>query len=237
LVFLQTFSTLLQTSFTVGDVVCFESALSDPSTWSSSNQRVASVHPNTGVARILSAASQIDEKATITHGSSSGSHINFELDIRGADKLEFIKTYDIFSGATYRGYVIIKNSLQTDKFTNMVHIEWKFRSISSFISDKIVGLFCSQIAKNVTQCAKLIDEFQVNLFACRLDVKQQSAMANNKLLDHFKTYAIFDRNSGTYGCEIELLTSLNSIVDLIKNADISFELQVSNEMGLNGVFF
>jgi nuclear pore complex protein Nup210 len=88
--------------------------------------------------------------------------------------------------------------------------------------------FRSQIAKNVTQCAKLVDEFQVNLFACRLNVKQQSAMANNKLLDHFRTYAIFDRNSGTYGCEIELLTTLNSIVELIKNADISLELQVSN---------
>jgi hypothetical protein len=66
---------------------------------------------------------------------------------------------------------------------------------------------------------------QVNLFACRLNVKQPN-LNNNKLLEHFKTFAIFDRNTGTYGCEIELLTSLNSIVDSIKSADISLELQV-----------
>jgi nuclear pore complex protein Nup210 len=104
----------------VGDVICFESALSESSNWYSSNERIVKVNANTGVAIVLSNNIQKDEKVTIRHGSAVGSHVSYDLEIRAADKIEFFKTYDIFNGETYRGYLIIKNSLQTDKFTNMV---------------------------------------------------------------------------------------------------------------------
>ncbi|TMW41968.1 hypothetical protein DOY81_012952, partial [Sarcophaga bullata] len=118
--------------------------------------------------------------------------------------IQFVKSYDIFSGSSYHGYFVVRNHLQVDKFTNLV-------------------------AKNISKCSGLLENVPVKLFNCVLKSKQA---LGQQLLEHYKTTPVFVAETGRYACQIELKTSFNEILSIVKTNDIHFELDVSLKNGL-----
>lgn len=58
----------------------------------------------------------------IVNGDQKYDYYKYELEIREADVIQFIKTHSIFNGENYRGYLIIKNHFQSDKTSNVVSV-------------------------------------------------------------------------------------------------------------------
>lgn len=58
----------------------------------------------------------------IVNGDQKYDYYKYELEIREADVIEFIQSQTIFNGENYRGYLIIKNHVQSDKISNVVSV-------------------------------------------------------------------------------------------------------------------
>lgn len=54
------------------------------------------------------------------NGDQKHDYYKYELEIREADVVEFMRPQSIFNGETYRGYLILKNHVQIDKISNVV---------------------------------------------------------------------------------------------------------------------
>lgn len=72
---------------TVGDVICFESPLSESFRWHSNSDSIV-MQSNTGIGRIISKSSS---NIIVYHGEVRGTYIDYELDIRDADKVRYDK--------------------------------------------------------------------------------------------------------------------------------------------------
>lgn len=81
----------------------------------------------TGVGRILASGSKFGEKVKIVNGDQKYDYYKYELEVREADIIEFIKSHSIFNGENYRGHLIIKNHIQSDKTSNVVSV-WSYLS-------------------------------------------------------------------------------------------------------------
>ncbi|XP_055917855.1 nuclear pore membrane glycoprotein 210 [Eupeodes corollae] len=197
-----------KTIFSVGDIICFDSPLTVSSHWSSSDERIVSIDRNTGVGKVLGNRFKLGEKVVVTNGDKTGSFLKYDVEVRDADKIEFFKSYDIFSGTSYRGHLIVRNHLQVDKFANL-------------------------IAKNISKCSNLIDKVPINFFTCHLTSKQQQLGA--LLLDHYKVMPYFDAELGTYACQIDLTTTFNDVLNIVKTNEVNFELEARLPNGLTDV--
>lgn len=71
----------------------------------------------------------------------------------------------------------------------------------------------------------MLQKFAVNIFTCKLKLLPQQG-SNVKVLDNFKTVAVFDRSSGAYACEIQLQTSIDQLINAVKNVELTLELEV-----------
>lgn len=60
------------------------------------------------------------EQVSVTNGNVKNGFIEYDLEIRDADKIAFFKSSDIFNGENYKGHVLIKNHLQIEKTSNVV---------------------------------------------------------------------------------------------------------------------
>ncbi|XP_037941866.1 nuclear pore membrane glycoprotein 210-like [Teleopsis dalmanni] len=195
-----------KTIFSVGDIICFDSPLALSSIWTSSDEQTVSIDRFTGVARVFGNRFKLSEKVIVTNGDvASGSFIKYDVEVREADVLQLLKSFDIFSGSTYRGYLIIRNHLQIDKYTNL-------------------------IAKNVSKCSNIVEKINAKLFTCRLTSKQA---LGQKLLEHYKVRPIFESSSGRYACEIDLISNFNEVFSIVKNNDVHFELEAQLPNGLS----
>uniref|UniRef100_A0A182PCE7 BIG2 domain-containing protein n=1 Tax=Anopheles epiroticus TaxID=199890 RepID=A0A182PCE7_9DIPT len=189
--------------FAVGDVVCFSSPLlSSEARWSSSDESLVKIDPKTGVAQVLATSTSVggtgaEETVTIRHGDRRHGGISFSIDVLEADRIEFFKSYDIFNGQSYRGHLVIKNHLQMDKLVNV-------------------------IAMNVSTCREQVERSYGGLFACKLVVRQGMP----ELLKHFKVAPGYDATIGAYSCNIELLTTLDDVANVIKTSEYTLELEV-----------
>uniref|UniRef100_A0A182YKB3 Nuclear pore membrane glycoprotein 210 n=1 Tax=Anopheles stephensi TaxID=30069 RepID=A0A182YKB3_ANOST len=189
--------------FAVGDVVCFSSPLlSSDARWSSSDESLVKIDPKTGVAQVLgtsarSGGGSSEDVVTIRHGDRRNGGISFSVDVLEADRIEFFKSYDIFNGNSYRGHLVIKNHLQMDKLVNV-------------------------IAMNVSTCREQVERSFGNLFHCKLTVRQGTP----DLLKHFKALPGYDPTIGAYSCNIELLTTLDDVANVIKTNEYTLELEV-----------
>jgi nuclear pore complex protein Nup210 len=101
---------------TTGDIVCFESPLSDGFPWHSFNSEALQLHGSVG--RVLATAGT--QKVSVHHGQPLGIFVNFELSLLHPDKIEFDKTFDIFNGETYRGFFTVSNHQQVNKRGNLI---------------------------------------------------------------------------------------------------------------------
>ncbi|XP_037824848.1 nuclear pore membrane glycoprotein 210 [Lucilia sericata] len=194
-----------KTIFSVGDIICFDSPLPLSSFWMSSDEQIVAIDRQTGVGRVLGNRYKLGEKVLVTNGDkASGNFIKYDVEVRDADVIQFAKSYDIFSGSLYRGHFVVRNHLQVDKFTNLV-------------------------AKNISKCSSILENIPVKLFSCVLKSKQA---LGQQLLEHYKIAPVFEAESGRYACQIELKTTFNEILNIVKTNDIHFELEVSLPTGL-----
>ena len=176
--------------------------------WSSSDPSVINIDSETGVANVLSLArgrQEIDEKLFIHHGEQGGENIKFAIEIKEADKIEFLKNYDIFVGEKYVSHLIIKNHQQIEKTSNL-------------------------IAKNSSSCVGLITRTVANFFGCKLTSKQNPS---HIILNKFKVSPIFDKQSGRYACEIVANVPMSEIVQILKKSEVSVELEARLANGIS----
>ncbi|XP_014100175.2 nuclear pore membrane glycoprotein 210 [Bactrocera oleae] len=198
-----------KTIFSVGDIVCFDSPLTLSSVWSSSDEQIIAIDKFTGVARVLGNRLKLGEKIVVSNGDkASGSSIKYDVEVRDADVIQLLKSFDIFSGSTYRGHLVVRNHLQVDKFTNL-------------------------LARNISKCSSALERMStVKLFSCRFASKQS---LGRKLLEHYVVTPIFEATTGRYACQIELSSNFNEVLSIVKTNDVHFDLEAQLPNGLSDV--
>uniref|UniRef100_A0A336L337 CSON002297 protein n=1 Tax=Culicoides sonorensis TaxID=179676 RepID=A0A336L337_CULSO len=194
-----------KTGFSVGDVICFDSPLLDSTKWHSLDTKSVVIGSDNGLARIIGAGKS--SKVTITHGNAgSGSYFEFGLNVKGLDKIEFLKRSDIFNGERYLGKIVLKHHLELEKYSNV-------------------------FAKNMTQCLKNIQTINAGeFFKCHLTVKQGSV---GNVLDYFSVTPIFDTKSGSYACSIDPIQLGRDLTDIIKSSEVHLELEARLSNGIS----
>ncbi|XP_036332453.1 nuclear pore membrane glycoprotein 210 [Rhagoletis pomonella] len=198
-----------KTIFSVGDIICFDSPLTLSSVWSSSDEQIIAIDKFTGVAQVLGNRLKLGEKIVVTNGDkASGSSIKYDVEVRDADVIQLLKSFDIFSGSTYRGHLVVRNHLQVDKFTNL-------------------------LARNISKCSSALERIPaVKLFKCRLTSKKS---LGQQLLEHYVVTPIFEADTGRYACQIELSSDFNEVLSLVKTNDVHFDLEAQLPNGLSDV--
>lgn len=195
-----------KTSFSVGDIICFDSPLLDSTKWYSSDRKSVLIVPETGLAKIMSLPRT--SKVLVTHGEESSAFYEFNLDIKGLDKIEFLKRADIFNGERYLGKLVLKHHLQLEKYNNL-------------------------FARNATECNRNLQNIAASeFFTCHLKVKETS---HANILDFFKAQPIFDTKSGTYACVVDPIPSRHELVDIIRGAEVHLDLEARLQNGIMDV--
>lgn len=75
--------------YVVGDVLCFDSPLSEALIWRSNNQNIVSIDEISGVAKALKPSNE--QRVVISHGKPNGVYVDFEIEVKEADKVSFYK--------------------------------------------------------------------------------------------------------------------------------------------------
>lgn len=197
--------------FSVADIICFESPLAQISEWTTSDASIVAIEQNSGVGLVKASRSKYGEQVFIVNGNEQHGFIKYDVEIREADSIEFRQKNDIFNGKNYKGHVIIKNHLQLDKQSNL-------------------------IAKNATSCLASIDQLNEKFFKC--DLKVNAALSNAiKVLESLSVNAVFDKQYGSYACEIDLKSKdrISDLISLVKNDEFHFELVATLLNGISGV--
>lgn len=183
---------------TLGDLICFSSPLSNGFSWHSFNPDVLFLQGSIG--RVIALYNQ---KIEVRNGDNSGIYMNYEVDVRHPDKIQFKRNFDIFNGEIYRCLFIISNYQQVNKQSNL-------------------------IASNLTQCADIQENFPIEFVQCKL-----SSHENESIIKKFETRAIFDKNIGSYACEIRALVSLEEITSISRSKTINFQLEAILASGIS----
>lgn len=195
-----------KTIFSVGDIICFESPLTMSSVWSSSNEQMVTINKNTGVARVLNHQRKLGEKVVVTCGDKMrpSGHLKYDLELRESDAIVFAKSMDIFSGSAYQAHLVLRNHMQTDKYSNL-------------------------IAQNVSKCINQLNKVAVDAFNCRLVAKDE---LGRKVLKLYRVEARFDAASSQYACSLELTSSFNELLSTLKTNNAYLELEASMPNGI-----
>ncbi|XP_002059350.3 nuclear pore membrane glycoprotein 210 isoform X2 [Drosophila virilis] len=195
-----------RTIFSVGDIICFDSPLTLSSIWSSSNEQMVTINKNTGIARVLSHQHKLGEKVVVTCGDKSrrGGYLKYDLELRESDAIVFAKSLDIFSGSEYTAQLVLRNHMQTDKFSNL-------------------------IAHNISKCINQMHKIVVDAFTCRLVAKNE---LGQKLLKLYQVEAIFDINSSQYACKLLLTSSFTDLLSTLKTNNVYLELEAAMPNGV-----
>lgn len=184
---------------TTGDIVCFESPLATGSWYTVSSDVI--LHGPT-VGRVLP-PSQLQKSSFVRHGDKSSVHMNFELDIRQPDRVQFRKSSEVFNGETYRGLFTISNHQQLAKDTNL-------------------------LANNKSLCSEFNENFAIDFVTCRL-----TSQDFGDVLKKFETSPVFDLASGSYACEIRTLTDLEDITSISRSRTIILQLEARLSSGIS----
>lgn len=189
--------------FSVGDIICFDSPLVSVGDWTSSDETVLRVDKTTGIGltQQIHQNGKFGDQVTVTNGNEQFGFIKYDLEIREADTIEFYQINDIFNGKNYKANLIIKNHLQIDKLSNL-------------------------IAKNSTTCLASLDSFREKFFNCALKLLDTSQHNADKVLDLLTVSPTFDKQFGSYACEIDLKpkSTLSDLINLVQVDELQFEL-------------
>lgn len=196
--------------FSVGDIICFDSPLVSVGDWTTSDESILRIDKTTGIGltRGSRQGAQYGDHVTITNGNEQYGFIKYDLEIREADTIEFYQINDIFNGKNFKANLIIKNHLQIDKLSNL-------------------------IAKNTTTCLALLDGFREKFFACALKLLNSKGNAA-KVLDLLIVSPTFDKQFGSYACEIDLKpkATLSDVINLVDSDELKFELIATLSNGI-----
>lgn len=198
--------------FSVGDIICFDSPLVSVGDWTTSDETVLRIDKSSGIgiARSSRQSAKFGDQVTITNGDEQHGFIKYDLEIREADTIEFYQINDIFNGKNFKANLIIKNHLQVDKLSNL-------------------------IAKNSTTCLTSLDSFREKFFNCALKVLDPSKGNAGKVLDLLAVTSTFDKQFGSYACEIDLKpkASLSDMITLVQSDEFQFELVATLSNGIS----
>lgn len=199
--------------FSVGDIICFDSPLVSIGDWTTSDETILRIDKTTGIgiARSSHHGSKFGDQVTITNGNEDSGFIKYDLEIREADTIEFYQINDIFNGQNYKANLIIKNHLQIDKLSNL-------------------------IAKNSTTCLATLDQtIREKFFSCALKLHDPSQSTAAKVLDLLIATSTFDKQFGSYACEIDLKPkiSLTDMINAVQSDDIQLELVATLANGIS----
>lgn len=196
--------------FSVGDIICFDSPLVSVGDWISSDETVLAIDKTTGIGLARESHQKYGDQVTVTNGGEQHGFIKYDLEIREADTIEFYQINDIFNGKNFKANLIIKNHLQIDKLSNF-------------------------IAKNSTTCLALLDGFREKFFNCALKLLDTTKGNAAKVLDLLTVAPTFDKQFGSYACEIDLKpkSTLSDIISLIESDELQFELVATLKNGIS----
>lgn len=198
--------------FSVGDIICFDSPLVSVGDWITSDETVLRIDKSTGIglARGSRQNSKYGDQVTVTNGDEQHGFIKYDLEVREADTIEFYQINDIFNGKNFKANLIIKHHLQIDKLSNL-------------------------IAKNSTKCLSSLDVFREKFFNCGLKLLEPIKGNAAKVLDLLNVTPTFDKQFGSYACEIDLKpkSTLSDIINLIESDELQFELVATLTNGIS----
>ncbi|XP_017017075.1 nuclear pore membrane glycoprotein 210 [Drosophila kikkawai] len=196
-----------KTIFSVGDIICFDSPLTFSSIWSSSHEQIVTIDKHSGIARVLSHRHKLGEKVIITSGEEAnhGGFLKYDMEIRESDAILFAKSFDIFSGPEYRGQLVLRNHIQSDKYSNL-------------------------FAQNASKCANQLEKVPVDVFNCRLIGKE---VLGRQLLKLYKVEAAFDVVAGQYSCKLKLLSSFTELLAIVKTNEVRLEIEAAMPSGIS----
>lgn len=158
--------------------------------WTSSDSGSIRVNAKTGVAVVSVPASgdqqQLQSKRVQVTNQDAVTAIKFDVDVRQADSVEFVRVTDNFNGREFNGehraYAVIKNRLQGAKLSNLV-------------------------ARNVTRCMNRIIASDVDanaLFTCQVTVSRDSASAAERMQSKIVARPGFSAKHGQFYCGVTL---------------------------------
>uniref|UniRef100_A0A1B0DJU9 Nuclear pore membrane glycoprotein 210 n=1 Tax=Phlebotomus papatasi TaxID=29031 RepID=A0A1B0DJU9_PHLPP len=179
--------------FTVGDIICFESALTAAANWFSSDEGLVAIDQDSGIAIVTSMGIG---KVSIFHGSPNFIQVTHNLELREANQVTFLTTFDIFNGEVYTAPLVIRNHIQTSKTSNLLSLN--------------------------TSCSDQVEIIASSFFSCHLHSRHSDF---KQLPDFFRTQAIFDTKLSSYACQIEPRRKIEDIIGLVKNEEVNLELE------------
>ncbi|KAH8416192.1 hypothetical protein KR222_010408, partial [Zaprionus bogoriensis] len=217
-----------KTIFSVGDIICFDSPLTLSSIWRSSNEQMVAINKITGIARVLNHQQKLGEKVTVTSGDKLrlGGYLKYDLELRESDALVFSKSLDIFGGSEYRAHLVLRNHMQTDKYSNLVSIEYSSGLLQQLQLTRTYNYF--QIAQNVSKCINQLQQLVVDVFSCRLVAKDE---LGQRLVKLYHVEAMFDAASAQYACRVELTSNFNELLSIMKANNVFLELEAAMPNG------
>lgn len=197
--------------FSVGDIICFDSPLVSVANWGTSDESILRIDKNTGIGLIRASQSnsKASEQISVSNGHSRNGFIKYDLEAREADSIEFYQINDVFNGKNYKAHLVIKNHLQFEKPSNL-------------------------IARNSTKCLASLDSFREKFFDCALKLVSPAHINSADVLDLLSIAPIFDKQFGSYACEIDLKPkiTISNVVNLVKSDELRFEIEATL---LNGI--
>lgn len=190
-----------QEILSTGDVVCFDSLLSvsgpgsttstTSAKWTTSDVAAIRVHEKSGVAvvhAVMAAAGEPHSKRVLVTNQDAVTALQFDVDVRQADTVEFMRPTENFNGrdntgGEHRSYAILKHRQQGLKLSNV-------------------------IARNVTRCVNRLLPDSVDaasLFSCHIlgDSASHGSLPA-KLASKIKARAGFSASHGQYYCGVSL---------------------------------
>lgn len=201
-------------TFSVGDIICFESPLiaTMSDAWHTSDENILTIDKSTGLGLVKSSISDSRnmEMVTVYNGDLAKGLIKYDLEIRGADSVEFYQSDDIFSGRSFTARLLIKNHLQYEKMSNV-------------------------FARNQTLCTASFKSFSKQLYDCKIRLMTSIDGNADKVLRLLSAAPTFDKQRGAYACQIDASpkTSISDIVNVAKRDELQFELEATLNNGVS----
>lgn len=197
-------------------MVCFDSILSvdaggGTSKWTSSDTAAIQVNDKTGVA-VVSGLSGDQRRVRVTNRDAATA-IQFDVELRQADSVEFVRVRENFNGREWNGehraYAVIRARLQGAKLSNL-------------------------IARNVTRCVnRLHSDIDASaLFSCHIS-KDSANVMPDKLWGKIVTRPGFSARHGQYYCGVTLADYDQDWVPFLRKSSPSLLVELRLKNGIS----
>lgn len=182
--------------------------------WTSSDARTVRVNDKTGVAvvNVVSGEPQQQHRRVQVTNRDAVTAIKFDVDVRQADSVEFLRATENFNGRDWNGehraYAVIRNRLQGAKLSNLV-------------------------ARNVTRCVNRLLAADVDasaLFSCHVLRDNSNDALPTKLQSKIIARPGFGTKTGQYYCGVTLSDYDQEWIPYLRRSSptVPIELRLAN---------